>query len=262
MTSELLTLSLMKSYPQQLHIFFNALTYFTRLPAPKWVVYSAENQRQAISYITWIGLLVGIYSALIFWLSQYFLPTEVAIVLAIIASIWITGGLHEDGFADTCDGFGGGWNPQQIIEIMKDSRIGSYGAIGLCCILLLKFSTLNHVALVPLTLIIGHTLSRFPALMIMSRAPYIGMVDQSKSYALIQPVPPSSYLIAVTPIILVFCFTPLSFIGLVIPVLCLAFWLTRYFKQQLGGYNGDCLGASQQLSEALIYLCLCLPLYL
>ena len=179
-----------------------------------------------------------------------------------ITSIWITGGLHEDGFADTCDGFGGGWNPQQIMEIMKDSRIGSYGAIGLCCILLLKFSALNQVALITLTLVLGHTLSRFPALIIMARAPYVGLVEQSKSSALVQPVTLRAYAIAALPIIAVFCFAPLNFTALLIPVLALALWLSHYFKQQLGGYNGDCLGASQQVSEVFIYLCLCLPFFI
>lgn len=120
----------------QLRLFFIALQFFTRIPVPAWVGYSPLWLQQSSRYFTAVGWVVGSVSALVYFAAAQVWPQLIAVVLACIASIWLTGAFHEDGFADVCDGFGGGSNAQQVLEIMKDSRIGAYGTIGIglsCC---------------------------------------------------------------------------------------------------------------------------------
>src|SRR3569833_79355 len=120
-------------------IFFTALMFFTRIPCPKWVDHSEEYLNKSSKYFPVVGIIVGSISALIFWLFQLFFPVEIALIFSIIASILTTGAFHEDGFADVCDGFGGGWTKDKILLIMKDSRVGAFGVIGLISILAGKY---------------------------------------------------------------------------------------------------------------------------
>ena len=96
-------------------------------------------------YFPLIGWIVGGFSALIFWASSFLFPVSISIIFSMIASILVTGAFHEDGFADVCDGFGGGWTKEKILEIMKDSRVGSYGVIGMILMLGTKFAVLYQM---------------------------------------------------------------------------------------------------------------------
>ena len=104
---------------KQVHIFFNALSFFTRIPSPNWVDFSEENRQRSIIYFSLIGILVGLIGALIFYGALQILPLSIAILLSIVSTTYITGAFHEDGFADVCDGFGGGWTKEKILVIMK-----------------------------------------------------------------------------------------------------------------------------------------------
>src|SRR4051812_43461768 len=132
---------------KELHIFFTALMFYTRIPCPKNIDHNPDYLNKATRYFPLIGWIVGSISFLAFYVSSLFLSIESAIILAIIASILTTGAFHEDGFADVCDGFGGGWTKEKILLIMKDSAIGAYGAIGLVLLFLLKFKLLSESVL-------------------------------------------------------------------------------------------------------------------
>lgn len=252
----------MKSYPYQLHLFFNALTYFTRLRAPQWVVFTAESQARSSKYFTWVGLLIGFYTGLIYWLCSFVLPENIAIIFSMLASIWMTGGLHEDGLADTCDGFGGGWDKQKILAIMKDSRVGTYGVIGLICIFLLKFNSLLSVEETFSVLLLGHCTSRFFPLILMYRETYAGDSENSKSSQMINSFSTKELIISALPVLACFVFLPLHYLTLLLPCLLATLWLAQYFRHWIGGYNGDCLGCCQQINEVIIYLWLCLPFFI
>lgn len=127
---------------REIELFFNALRFFTRMPVPRWVGHSTDLLNHSARYFPLVGWLVGLVGAAGFLIVGLALPVSLAIVLSMAATIRFTGAFHEDGFGDVCDGFGGGWDRAQVLSIMKDSRIGAYGAIGLVLMLIAKFLAL------------------------------------------------------------------------------------------------------------------------
>ena len=156
----------------QLELFFTALGFFTRLPVPAWVPWSSERMHHAARYFALVGWVVGGAGALGYLALAWLLPPAVAVVLSMALTIRLTGAFHEDGLADTCDGLGGGLDRDRALAIMKDSRIGSYGAIGLVLALLLKALALVNLGVdadmpVILALLAAHPLSRLAPVTLM-----------------------------------------------------------------------------------------------
>jgi adenosylcobinamide-GDP ribazoletransferase len=242
---------------KQLKIFFTSLMFFTRIPCPKWVEYSEEYLNKANMYFPLMGWIVGGFSAAIFWLSALLFPVSVSVIFSMIASILITGAFHEDGFADVCDGFGGGWTKMKILEIMKDSRVGSYGVIGMILMLGTKFAALYQLDahIIPAVLIAGHSLSRFASGTIIYTNSYVKENEDSKAKPVAKKMTAGELIISV-----VFGLLPLVLLGnylfaiAVIPVFLARWYLTHYFVKWIGGYTGDCLGAAQQVTEVVFYL--------
>lgn len=241
--------------------FLTALMFFTRIPIPVTLEYSEEIMNQSQKYYALIGVIIGLFNGLLFYLLQFILPIDVSLVLMMIASVLLTGAFHEDGFTDVCDSFGGGYGKEKILTIMKDSRIGAYGVIGILLLFALKWSSLNHLAQrMPhyflLLLVIAHSSSRFfSGLMIHSRA-YVTDIDQSKSKPLAQKaLSKKTLLIGLTITLLPFLFLPNFAFLLVLPFAYLGKrYLGWYFKKHIGGYTGDCLGTVQQVTEVIVYL--------
>ena len=252
----------MKAWQQQLNLFFIAMGFFTRIPMPKWIEVDADKLNKASRYFGLVGLLVGVISAAVYTLMLYWVSPSIAIVLAMITSVLVTGGFHEDGLADTADGLGGGWTVEAKLNIMKDSRLGSYGALALVLALLLKWQLLTELALfdpssVSLALIVGHCLSRVVAASFIFSEEYVSDTDTSKSKPLAQQQG-----INELSILLVSSLLALLLVGFV-PALILItglvlvrYGFVRLFRQQIGGYTGDTLGAAQQGSELSCYLLL------
>lgn len=242
---------------RELTIFLTAVQYYTRIPCPQWVGHSQEYLNEASRYFPLIGWIVGGISGGVFCLAQFVFPVPVSILLSMIAGILLTGAFHEDGFADTCDGFGGGWSKEQVLEIMKDSRIGTYGTIGLILILLLKFSLLLSIdtAIIPLVLWAAHSVSRFAVTIFKFNYKYVRENEDSKAKPIAKQLSFENMFIAgiwgVFP--LLFLNLPYGFL-LLAPVLLAAYLMARYCYQRIGGYTGDCLGATQQLCEITFYL--------
>ncbi len=244
---------------KEIRIFFTALMFFTRIPCPRWTDHSEEYLNKSSKYFPVVGILVGCISALIFWLCQLILPVEIALLLSIIASILTTGAFHEDGFADVCDGFGGGWTKEKILLIMKDSRLGTYGVVGLILILLLKWCLLRYFSMpvMVIAIIAGHAISRLNAVSLIYTDTYARDDDTSKSKPLATKMSVGELAFAT-----LFGLAPLTlfqnpFIILTLmPLLIVRWYLSRYFKKWIGGYTGDCLGAVQQVSEVVFYLSL------
>ena len=242
---------------RELEYFFGAIRFFTRLPVPGWVGHSAEALNHSARYFPAVGLLVGGIGALVYWLALHLWPQPVAVLLSMAATIYATGAFHEDGLSDTVDGLGGGWEKARILEIMKDSRVGSYGVVALVLALLGKFVLLSSLApaLVPFALLAGHAVSRFCATVLLATMDYVRDDQLSKAKPLANRMSGGAMLIA-----LCFAIAPLAalpwfkaVLGIALAALAIL-WLAGKFRRWLGGYTGDCLGATQQLAEIAFYL--------
>lgn len=238
-----------------LTLFFLALSFYTRLPAPK--IQDYKQLPQASIYLPLVGWVVGGLTGSCFCLANLLWPQTTAVVLALIVGILLTGAFHEDGFADVCDGFGGGYGKQRILEIMKDSQIGVYGALGLVVLMALKISLLSSLpaSSIPFILLAGHSISRFQPLLLMRIFDYARNGTSKGGAATYKPRPNELFFagfFALLPLALL----PMSSV-LTIPFILLVNWrLGRYCYHHIGGYTGDCLGASQQVGETVFYLAL------
>jgi adenosylcobinamide-GDP ribazoletransferase len=244
---------------KEIRIFFTALMFFTRIPCPKWVDHSEEYLNKSSRYFPVVGVLVGSISALFFYGFQFILPKEIALLLSMVASVLTTGAFHEDGFADVCDGFGGGWTKEKILLIMKDSRLGTYGVIGIGLMLLLKWISLNDLPAQTLviTLIAGHTVSRLNAVSLIFTDEYAREDDTSKTKPLATKMSTGGLVFAVIAGLLPLLLFANFYVWItVIPLLIVRWYFSRYFKKWIGGYTGDCLGAVQQVSEVVFYFSL------
>ncbi len=241
--------------------FWTAVMFFTRIPVPFQLPYSSEIMNRSQRYYPWVGLLIGIINAFVFGACTSIFSVEVSIIISMISSVLLTGAFHEDGFTDVCDSFGGGYGKEKIMTIMKDSRIGAYGVIGITLLLGLKFLALNEtahfdIATACFVIVTGHTVSRFISSTMIYTHQYVTDIDVSKSKPIAtKALPLSSLLIGFIAVLLPFAiFQQWKYF----PAIAFAFpgkiYLGWYFKKHIGGYTGDCLGSVQQVTEVLWYL--------
>src|SRR5699024_625423 len=126
-------------------VFLTAVMFFTKIPCNKCVEHCPEFLNESAHNSALVGVLVCSVGELAHWGFSFIFPQSVAVLLSMLATIWLTGAFHEDGLADMFDGFGGGWTKEKILSIMKDSRVGTFGVAGLVGILALKFISLNEL---------------------------------------------------------------------------------------------------------------------
>ena len=184
---------------EQWHLLLLAISFFSRIPVELKVDVTANMLNQASRYFAVVGVLIGACSAFAFYLSASILSIELALLIAMFSSVLLTGAFHEDGWADVWDGFGGGWTVENKLNIMKDSRLGTYGAAALFFILMIKYQALlaliqqniTHTALlnesmlseslsVLSILVLGHGLSRVLATSLIADMPYVSEDATSK----------------------------------------------------------------------------------
>ena len=251
-----------------------ALQYFTRVPIPaalaRWTGYSTELQRASLAHFPGVGILVAGVAIACYWLAAQLLPRSaltplVAAALSTMATLVLTGALHEDGLADTADGLGGSAGRERALEIMKDSRIGSFGALALMLALLMKVGLLALIGSVggppaaAAALLGAHATSRGLALMIVATLPYIGQPSTSKSVDVAGRIGWPSLAVAglwcLPALALAAALTsPVVCIAAGVPALAAVLWMRRVLARRLQGFTGDCLGATQQLCECAFYL--------
>ncbi len=253
--------------------FLIALQFFTRIPITgrlaNWVGFSPVMLRASAAHLPAVGWVVGGLTAVVLafaWGSLPKLATSawVAAVISTVFSVWLTGGFHEDGLADTADGLGGGLTQARALDIMKDSRLGSYGVLALLLALLAKLSLLAsllelNVVWAVAGVFAAHVTSRLAPLFLMRTMHHVGDVAQSKSKPLADGMGNAGLCVGVL-------WWLLAMLGVVYAVPSLPLWagacgavffmgyMAWSCQKKLGGFTGDILGATQQLAEIGFYL--------
>ncbi|MBV8208694.1 MAG: adenosylcobinamide-GDP ribazoletransferase [Burkholderiaceae bacterium] len=246
--------------------FFAALRFFTRIPvpsAPDGSYDARQHLEQALPYLPLIGILVGAIGASITALALQLLPPALAVLAGMAATLLATGAFHEDGFADAVDAFGGAMDKTRVLEIMKDPRIGSFGAIAIAMMLLAKFEVLlgilarDGIRGLALALIAAHAVSRLAPVFLVCALEYVRDEATSKSAPLTtklsMPALGAATIVGSAPGLLLsgrMSLPAFAAYGLAAVSTALA---GRYFYRRIGGYTGDCLGAAQQLCEIAFY---------
>jgi len=242
---------------REIESFLGAVRFFTRLPVPGWVGHSAEGLNRSARYFPAVGLLVGGIGALVYVASLQLWPQPVAVLLSLAATVFATGAFHEDGLADAVDGLGGGWDKARILEIMKDSRVGSFGVVALWLALTGKLVLLVGLdaGLVPYALVAGHALSRFCSTVLLATMDYVREDQQSKARPLATRLSGGGMLVAALFGLAGLALLPpaKALAGVALAAVATA-WIAGKFRRWLGGYTGDCLGAAQQVAEVGFYL--------
>lgn len=253
--------------------FLLALQFFTRIPVTgrlaQWVGYSPAMLQASAAHFPGVGCVVGGASALFLKLAILLLPAQpasvwVAVILSMVFSVMLTGAFHEDGLADTADGLGGGQTRAQTLDIMKDSRIGTYGAIALVLALSAKFGLLVLLFQIGETgalagVFAAHVVSRLMPLLLMRNMVYVSDSLQSKSKPLAQHLDKAGLWIGVMwwggsmGVVNLFMPAPVWLAGCLL-ALCATAWMGWRLQRRLQGFTGDGLGATQQLSELGCYL--------
>jgi adenosylcobinamide-GDP ribazoletransferase len=240
-----------------------ALQFLTRIPVPGLNALDATAAREGLAKsVVWfpaVGGLVGAITALTLLVTDAFLPRAVAVVVALIVEARLTGAFHEDAVADFCDGFGGGMTPQRIHEIMKDSRVGSYGALGLCLAVGLRAVLLVSVpgALLVPAVIASACVGRYLAVCVMAVVPPFAQADGlAKDVGKRADVGQwlAATLLTVPFVVPLAVAIPLSMAGALCAAALFTLWFRRYLLRHLGGVTGDCLGFGVYIGQLIVLL--------
>ncbi|AJY14470.1 adenosylcobinamide-GDP ribazoletransferase [Burkholderia dolosa] len=239
----------------ELRYFFVALGYFTRVPVPRAIGYAAGDLDQAARYFPLVGAWVGAWGALVYLVASRALPASIAVGLSMAATLVATGAFHEDGLADSCDAFGGGYTRDDVLRIMHDSRIGTFGAVALVIALGVKWQALAAMPprLAAWTMIAAHAASRAGAVSLLMSLDYVRPEGKAKPVA--QRMGARAACVAAA-FGLPWLFWPdwRAGVAACVALVLVRAWAARYFVKRIGGYTGDCLGFAQQLGEIAIYL--------
>lgn len=231
--------------------------FYTQIPCYQWASSDNEDIKASSKYLPLVGIIVGACGGLVYYLTSFIIPHSISVLLAIIATILITGAFHEDGFIDVCDAAGGGGEKEKILDIMKDSRVGSYGVIGITLLLILQFTILVKILpqMLVLTIIAGHSLSRFSAIAVIYSDVYARKDDKSsKSGSMVQKLSNIELLIAFATVLIPLFAMGYMYLILLLPVFIVNKISMNYFNATIGGYTGDCLGFIIKINEVLFYL--------
>lgn len=243
---------------------FAAVMLFTRLPL--WRLVRVEKRHYAAALLWWpvVGFLTGLTTWGVLRLAAPYVPALVTAVLAVIARLVLTGALHEDGLADFCDGFGGGRDKESILRIMKDSHIGGYGVMGLVLYFLLYTVLLYELRqphgclyvyeYAPLGVILGADVcAKLCTTAMINALPYARTEEESKVKVLYRRIRFHEYLLVGIPAVALLWYLKAP-LPAVVPTLVAVFLTGGYLKRKIGGYTGDCCGATVLIAETVFYL--------
>jgi adenosylcobinamide-GDP ribazoletransferase len=235
-----------------------AVSFLTRVPVRRLNALPSDFAKAPL-YFPFVGTGIGAVGAGCFYLAHWLFPVDVSVVVTLGLLMLLTGALHEDGLADSADAFGSKLTKADILEVMRDSRIGTYGTLALVMAVLLKFVVLRHlsVGVIMASLVAVHTLSRWavlPGLMLLpyprNSAPLSKRIVEQ--VAGLRP----GYLVLSTAytVLLAVGIFRLKGAALLLTAVLVSAAGMWYFKRKLSGATGDCYGALQQCTELALYL--------
>ncbi|MFK7860159.1 MAG: adenosylcobinamide-GDP ribazoletransferase [Granulosicoccus sp.] len=243
----------------QLVIFGTAVMFLTRLPVGRYASGDSLVLVQAVRYFPLVGLIVALIMGSVLLLSSFVLPLSAAVVLTLVVGVMSTGAFHEDGLADLADS-AGAFDVSRKLDIMRDSRVGTYGSLGLILCIALRFVLILELATLDIGLAVGalilaHSISRWSSAYLMATIDYARSEAANKVVA--QGVDTRVLLQASVCLLLVIIITTVMISPLVYPWVYAALpvaWLATsafgtYFKSTFNGITGDCLGAANVVVE-------------
>jgi len=247
-----------KSITNEWQAFWLAVGFLTRIPMLVRIDYSQKLMNQCSVYFPLVGLLLGaLYAGLFTLLSLAWSPL-VCVLLVLCFHLFVTGAFHEDGLADSVDALGGGYSVEKRLEIMKDSRIGTYGTVALVMALGLKAALLLDAQSIWLALLVAPAISRLTPLLLMAGLPYVTDPDKSKSKPVAEGFSRKRLLVSVVfTLVTALVFSPWLpglWLVAITAILTVALVWGWYLQRQLGGYTGDTLGASVVFCELALLL--------
>lgn len=250
----------MKFLKKGISYILHAVFFFSRIPVGRFIKLDEKILIKSRVLAPLVGFIIGALSAGAFIILLIFFGKSVAILLSMLVTIILTGSFHEDALADSVDGFGaGGHTTKSIIEIMKDSRIGTYGTMALIFAFSLSFYSLDALPLlsIPVVILFAHTGSRFSAIPLMVWLSYVrhdsffekATKKHERDITLFSLF--LSFLFVCIIGIWLFGAEGLWFIGMLLIVSVITGW---YYQKRLGGVTGDCFGATIKIAEICCYL--------
>ena len=244
---------------EELELLLLAVQLLTRVPVPLREPPPEARSGAAARYYPLVGAAVGAFAGAVFWAAHLVLPLGLALVLATAASLLATGAFHEDGFADACDGLGGGRTRERALEIMRDSRLGTYGAAGLGLMLAAKVLALAALPpdAIPGLLVAAHAASRSSAVLALATGDYAREVGIARPVSGTVGAGSLAFALAIGAAAVALPLAALGPGALLAGLAGLAVGhvaMRAAYERKLGGYTGDCLGGVQQTSELGMYV--------
>jgi adenosylcobinamide-GDP ribazoletransferase len=232
-----------------------ALRFFTRLPLG-YAPHDADLLARSHPCFPIVGAAVGVILILAFNLVEPTLGRGLAVLVMLAVGWVLTGGFHEDGFADVCDGIWGGFTPERRLEIMKDSRVGTFGSLGLIWLVAMKATALGQIepALFGSAVFLSHVIARASAVLMLAVFPTARSDGGGRSSLFVGPPTWSGGAATLVVTLLLTLWLPCGLAGVVVTT-AVSLLCGLWFLRTLGGINGDTLGATNQLSELAVMLC-------
>jgi adenosylcobinamide-GDP ribazoletransferase len=233
-----------------------ATQFLTRVPVLR-VRFDPDSLSRATKFFPVVGLMIGLGASAVQRIAAPHSSRPLVALLVLIFLVLVTGGLHEDGLADTADGFGGGWNREQILTILRDSRIGSFGALALVLSVLARVLLLSSLPVNRFTAFVvsAHVLCRWTTLPL---SYFLAPARESDGQGarIAQKISPASLLNGtLLSFAIVFYFMRTEFWIPALVALVIAALSGLYYSRRIGGITGDCFGATSQLTEIAVYFC-------
>ncbi|HVP77243.1 MAG TPA: adenosylcobinamide-GDP ribazoletransferase [Thermodesulfobacteriota bacterium] len=238
--------------------FFQALSFLTILPVSRFSLPEEKGLARSMAYFPLAGLLLGLLLAMAYFLLSFLFSKSLVLWLTLGWLALLTRGLHLDGFADTVDGFAAGGSKEKILEVMRDSRIGAFGVVGLILLIGAKYLVLDEIAResIPRALILMTVMGRNSMVWVCYRSPYArpggGLAQPFAENLTMREMVISSLCAFGIGLLLWGLKGALIFLGMVLVSLVFRF----FFIRRLNGITGDTLGAANELSELLCLILL------
>ena len=256
---------------RQWKVLATAVMFLTRIPVGQSGSGEPADLAASTQYFPLVGVLIGVLASIVFILTSLIWDSYIAVALCLVSAVLLTGGFHEDGVADVADS-AGAWTREQKLDVMRDSRVGTYGALALIFTVLLKYLALSAIAenvgvsnadsmkavwIVVATLVLAHVLARWSTLPLIRLTAYAREHSANKVFA--EGVTNRRLLVGslITLFIMIVCsFALSSVVVYAFASACIVIAVSRqWFMRSVGGITGDCLGAANQLVEVTVYLC-------